>query len=89
MVNTEIRELSKQVVEFEQKLIKKKLYLQAKLEEKEISTREVRETKEQFEQNVVLKGVDSITGKIPAEKFIRCHSNYVPTVVINFLTHQI
>ncbi|XP_024888205.1 coiled-coil domain-containing protein 113-like [Temnothorax curvispinosus] len=71
MANTEIRELQKGLEKFEQTSTKKKIYLRARMEESQISTRETCRTREEFEENVVQKGIDSITGKIPAEKFIR------------------
>lgn len=72
MTNTEIRELQKGFKKIEKTSIKKKIYLQARMEENEISTREICKHREEFEENIVQKGIDSITGKIPAEKFIRC-----------------
>jgi len=71
MVNTEIRESQKKLEKFEQTSRKKKVYLRARIEENQIGTREILKTREEFEENVVQKGIDSITGKIPAEKFIR------------------
>ncbi|XP_018407007.1 PREDICTED: uncharacterized protein LOC108783056 [Cyphomyrmex costatus] len=71
MVNTEIWELQKKLEKFEQTFIKKKIYLRAQMEENQISIHAILKTREEFEENVVQKGVDSITGKIPAEKFIR------------------
>lgn len=48
----------------------KKAALKAQLEEVSLELTEIREAKELFDQSVV-KGVDRITGRIPAEKFIR------------------
>ena len=73
MVNTEIRELQKKLEKIEQMSTKKKIYLRARMEENQISTCEIFKNREEFEENVVQKGIDSITGKIPAEKFIRCY----------------
>jgi hypothetical protein len=74
MANTEIRELQKTLEKIEKKSIKRKIYLRARMEENQINTRETCKTQEEFEENIVHKGVDSITGKIPAEKFIRCYN---------------
>lgn len=74
MVNTEIRELQEGLKKFEQTSTKKKIYLRARIEENQISTREICKNREEFEENVVQKGIDSITGKIPAEKFLRCYN---------------
>ncbi|XP_029165748.1 LOW QUALITY PROTEIN: coiled-coil domain-containing protein 113 [Nylanderia fulva] len=71
MVNTEIRELQKELAKLERTSTKRKVYMRAQMEEAEMSIRETCKTKKEFEENVVKKGVDSITGKIPAEKFIR------------------
>ncbi|XP_014473563.1 PREDICTED: coiled-coil domain-containing protein 113-like [Dinoponera quadriceps] len=57
--------------------MQRKLHLQAQMKENETSIRETFETRERFEKDVVEKGVDSITGKIPAEKFVRCHRSYL------------
>lgn len=72
MANTEIRESQKRQEKLEQMSMKKKIYLRARMEENQISIREILKSREEFEENVVQKGIDSITGKIPAEKFIRC-----------------
>ncbi|XP_028046035.1 uncharacterized protein LOC114254287 [Monomorium pharaonis] len=73
MTNIEIRELQMELEKLEQSSKKKKIYLRARMEENHINIRETCKTREEFEQNVVQKGADSITGKIPAEKFIRCY----------------
>lgn len=72
MANTEIRESQKRQEKLEQMSMKKKIYLRARMEENQISIREILKSREEFEENVVQKGIDSITGKIPAEKLIRC-----------------
>lgn len=82
MVNTEIRELQQGLEKFEQTSTKKRTYLQARMEENQISIRETRKRREAFEENVVQKGVDIITGKIPAEKFIKCHDNHFTLIII-------
>ncbi|XP_020279577.1 coiled-coil domain-containing protein 113-like [Pseudomyrmex gracilis] len=71
MINTEIRERQKGLITLEELWTKKHIRLQAQIEEKEISIDEINSFKEEFEENIVKKGIDSITGKIPAEKFIR------------------
>jgi len=86
MVNTEIRESQKKLEKFEQTSRKKKVYLRARIEENQIGTREIIKTREEFEENVVQKGIDSITGKIPAEKFIRCYNKHFTIICfINLL----
>lgn len=77
MVNTEIRELQKELVNLERTSRRKRIYLRAQMEESEIGIREICKDREEFEENVVLKGADSITGKISAEKFIRLLINSV------------
>lgn len=73
MVNTEIRELQKELIKLEKTSTKRKKYIRARIEENEMSIRETCKTREDFEENIVYKGIDKITGKIPAEKFIRCY----------------
>jgi len=80
MVNIEIRELQKKLKKIEQISIKKKIYLQARIEENQISICEIFKNREEFEENVVRKGIDSITGKIPAEKFIRCYDKHLTVI---------
>lgn len=87
LVNTEIQHLSKNLMEVERKSAKKKLDLQAQIKVNEISIYETFETREWFEKDVVRKGVDSITGKIPAEKFVRCHNNYF--IITQFVNYHI
>lgn len=83
MVNTEIRELQKELIKLERTSTKRKVYMRAQMEENEMSIRETCKTREEFEENVVRKGVDSITGKIPAEKFIRCCIINISIIYIN------
>jgi len=71
MVNIEIRELQEELVKLERTMRRKKIFLRARMQESEISIYETLKTKTEFEEQVVQKGVDPITGKIPAEKFIR------------------
>lgn len=80
MVNTEIRELQRGLEKFEQTSTKKRTYLHARMEQNQISLRENRKNREEFEEHVVQKGVDIITGKIPAEKFIKCHNNHFTSI---------
>jgi len=71
MVNTEIRELQEELKKLGRTSRRKKIYLRARMQESQISIYETFKTQEEFEEYVVRKGVDPITGKIPAEKFIR------------------
>ncbi|KYN09209.1 hypothetical protein ALC57_18639 [Trachymyrmex cornetzi] len=87
MVHTEIRELQKKLEKTEQTSTKKKIYLRARMEENQISIREIFKNREEFEENVVQKGIDSITGKIPAEKFIRFIEDSLK--VVDIITEQI
>ncbi|XP_018306894.1 coiled-coil domain-containing protein 113 [Mycetomoellerius zeteki] len=87
MVNTEIRELQKKIEKIEQTSTKKKIYLRARMEENQISIREIFKNREEFEENVVQKGIDSIMRKIPAEKFIRFIEDSLK--VVDIITEQI
>lgn len=82
MINTEIQQLLKELTEVEQKSAKRKIDLQAQMRENETSIRETFETREKFGKDIIEKGVDSITGKIPAEKFVRCHNNKLSYISI-------
>lgn len=83
LVDNEIQQLKKELMDVERKSVKRKIHLEAQIKENETSIRETFETRERFEREVVEKGVDSITGKIPAEKFVRYHNNY--SVIISVL----
>ncbi|XP_011872191.1 PREDICTED: coiled-coil domain-containing protein 113-like [Vollenhovia emeryi] len=82
MANTEIRELQKGLEKFEKTSAKKSVCLRARVEESQISIHETCKNREEFEENVVQKGIDSITGKIPAEKFIRFTEEWLKVVDI-------
>lgn len=77
MVNVELRELQKEVRNLEKTSRKKRIYLRVQMEESESSIREIYKARKEFEDNVVQKGVDIITGKIPAEKFIRSYDKKI------------
>ncbi|KAF5281805.1 hypothetical protein FQA39_LY05019 [Lamprigera yunnana] len=48
-----------------------KCNLKAKLEELRIRETEVSDCRDIFEQTIVIEGIDALTGRIPAEKFLR------------------
>ncbi|KAL0119024.1 hypothetical protein PUN28_009569 [Cardiocondyla obscurior] len=82
MVNTEIRELKRAIIKFEQTFVKRRIHLRAQLEENQISIHEICKSREDFEENVVQKGFDSITGKMSADKFIRFIEEWLKTIDI-------
>lgn len=71
MANKEIEEMRKSLAELEQSTVKRRANLRAQMEEIELRIRETYEAREELEETVVKKGVDPLTGKIPAEKFVR------------------
>ena len=71
MANKEIDDMKKSLAELEQLAVKKRAELRAQMEEIELRIRETCEAKEELEEVVVKKGVDPLTGKIPAEKFVK------------------
>ncbi|CAK9827619.1 Coiled-coil domain-containing protein 113 [Anthophora retusa] len=71
MSKKELEELKKKLEQFRQYARKKQEIMRAEIEEIEIRINEAQETKEEFEEDVVVKGVDDITGKIPAERVTR------------------
>ena len=77
MVNTELRELQKMLINFERTSTKRKTYLGAQAEESEISILEICKASLEFEDNIVQK---SIKKKIPAEKFLRCYNKHFAIV---------
>lgn len=68
---------------FIQKSHKRKMNLKAQIEEINIRIGEVQEAKELFDQNVVIEGVDPISQRIAAEKFVKYELN-AALVLINF-----
>lgn len=71
MVMKEMEELQKGLNKFYKDSHKKKCILKAELEEVGIELSETADDLNQFEQTVVIEGVDPLTQRIPAEKFIR------------------
>lgn len=67
----EMEELQKNLNKFYKDSHKRKCILKAELEEVGIEIAETLEASNQFEQTVVIEGVDPLTQRIPAEKFIR------------------
>lgn len=50
---------------------RKKAVLKAELEEIGIRQNEINDAIKSFENTVVIEGLDALTGRIPAEKFIK------------------
>lgn len=71
MANREVDEMRKKLNGFLESSRMRKTNMRAEIEELEIRIREVQEAKEEFEEEVVVNGVDPITGKIPAERVTR------------------
>ncbi|XP_078053789.1 cilia- and flagella-associated protein 263-like [Augochlora pura] len=71
MANKEVEHMTKNLSELKVAVQKRIGIMRAEIEELEIRMSEVQEAKEEFEENVVIGGVDPITGKIPAEKVVR------------------
>lgn len=71
MGRNEIEEMRKSLSELEVHAAKTRTNLRAQMEEIELRIREANEAKTELEENVVKNGVDPLTGRIPAEKFVR------------------
>ncbi|KAK2585616.1 hypothetical protein KPH14_010241 [Odynerus spinipes] len=71
MINNEITEVEKKLTTFRHSAEKDRNKLKAEIDEYEIRIREIREMKNRFETEIVVNGVDPLTGKIPAEKVIK------------------
>ncbi|XP_076241098.1 cilia- and flagella-associated protein 263-like [Calliopsis andreniformis] len=71
MANKEVSEMKKKFEAFRESAKRKKANMRAEIEELEIRVSEVHEAREEFEEEIVIRGIDDITGKIPAEKIIR------------------
>lgn len=57
--------------EFMQQSAQRRLLLRVRLEEFTLQLAEIREARDIFEQSIVRDGVDHLTGRVPAEKFVR------------------
>lgn len=71
MTKKEVSEMKRKLEQFKRFVRKKKANTRAEIEEIQVRISEVHEATEDFEEEVVVKGVDPITGKIPAERVIR------------------
>lgn len=71
MARKEVEEMKRKLEQIQVFVRKKKATMRAKIEEIEIRISEAHESTAEFESEVVVEGVDSITGKIPAERVIR------------------
>ncbi|XP_076227401.1 uncharacterized protein LOC116424875 [Nomia melanderi] len=71
MANKEVGQMRKNLNELKTNVKKRTANIRAEIEELEIRISEAREAKEEFEENVVIGGVDAITGKIPGERVTR------------------
>ncbi|KAF7993378.1 hypothetical protein HCN44_007881 [Aphidius gifuensis] len=71
MATEETEETKKNMLALEKETMKKKESIQAQMEEIQTRIQDIHETKNHLEENIVKKGVDPLTGKISAKKFIR------------------
>ncbi|XP_076285301.1 cilia- and flagella-associated protein 263-like isoform X2 [Lasioglossum baleicum] len=71
MARKEVEHMTKNFEDLKLIVQKRTMMMRAEIEELEIRISEVQEAKQEFEENVVIKGVDPITGKIPAERVTR------------------
>ncbi|KAL3288095.1 hypothetical protein HHI36_002545 [Cryptolaemus montrouzieri] len=79
MIMKETEELQKSLNKFYKESHKRKCLLKAQLEELGLELSELTETSNIFEQSVVIEGVDPLTQRIPAEKFIRFMQEWLKT----------
>lgn len=71
LVLREVEDLQKNLVKFVIKMKRKSNSLKAELEEIGIEQAEVNDWTKSFETIVVIEGLEEITGRIPAEKFLK------------------
>lgn len=67
----ETEEIQTALEKFIKKSHRNKCNLKAEIEEFNIRDAELKESRDIFEQTIVIEGVDKLTQRIPAEKFIR------------------
>lgn len=68
----ETEEIQTALEKFVKKSHRIKWNFKAEIEEYGIRDDELHESRDIFEQTIVTEGVDKLTQRIPAEKFIRC-----------------
>ncbi|XP_044745928.1 coiled-coil domain-containing protein 113-like [Coccinella septempunctata] len=79
MIMKEMEEVQKNLNKFYKDSHRRKCALKAELEEVGIEIAETLEALNQFEQTVVIEGVDPLTQRIPAEKFVRYVQEWLKT----------
>ncbi|XP_015115379.1 coiled-coil domain-containing protein 113 [Diachasma alloeum] len=77
MTNKEIEEMKKHLVNLEQQTIKKKANLRAQVEEIQLRIKDIQEAKTELEENVIKRGIDPVSGKLPAEKLIKFMEDWI------------
>lgn len=71
LVMREIEEMQASLQKFIAVSHRRKSNLKAQIEESNVREQEVKESRENFEQSIVIGAVEKLTQKIPAEKFVR------------------
>lgn len=71
MASKEIDEIKRKFEMHRETARRRKASLRAEIEELEIRVTEIQESKVELEDAVIIRGIESITGKIPAEKITR------------------
>ncbi|KAK9717779.1 protein of unknown function (DUF4201) [Popillia japonica] len=78
----EIEEMQTSLMKFIGISHRKKSNLQAEIEESNIRAQEVDDSRNDFEQTIVIEAVEKLTQKIPAEKFVRYMQEWLKTAQI-------
>ncbi|XP_066589267.1 cilia- and flagella-associated protein 263 [Prorops nasuta] len=71
MLDSEIQEMEKQLQVLTENINAKKAVLEARKDEIEIRAKETFSAIDEFEKKLIQKGFDQLTGKVPAEKFLK------------------
>lgn len=83
MVVKATEETQAKLESFVKKSHKTRRRLRAELEEFSIRESDIREARDIFEFNIVTQGVDKLTQRIPAEKFIRYMQDWLKSATLN------
>ncbi|XP_043488932.1 coiled-coil domain-containing protein 113-like [Polistes fuscatus] len=80
MMKNEIIEFKKNLLLFEKSNRKEDIKFNAEVEELEVRIRDVKDTRVRFENDIVIGGIDHLTGKIPAETFIKFIKDWLKNI---------
>ncbi|XP_018567914.1 uncharacterized protein MAL8P1.12 [Anoplophora glabripennis] len=83
MVLKAMEELQSKLEVFSKKAHRNKRNVKAELEEYSVREKDIKESVDSFEFNILVQGVDPLTQRIPAEKFLRWMEEWLKSAQLN------